>query len=150
MMKSSELLDAFDCQSIRYFVKAGDTVEVRECPVNCVDQLPEFYKIWHNQLHPIFEVLKEDYRLPHISWERTPYSLCEEYIHRVISSSHCELVKWVDYLFWETSSDYIIKFGLPTNADVQHWIEVIKTREDLSSEEKSELIELCKDYLKAS
>lgn len=51
------------------------------------------------------------------------------------------------YLMWETSIDTISSIGLPTDEDVQEWINTLKSRSDIDDRRVQFCILDCEDYV---
>lgn len=60
-----------------------------------------------------------------------------------IDQIHSEL----SYFMWETSTDTMLSIGVPTNDDVQNWIDALKSREDVNTPEVQFCIIDCLDYI---
>ncbi len=54
---------------------------------------------------------------------------------------------YLAYLFWDTSTDFISKNGMPTNEDALLYIEIISNREDLTEDQKNNITKDCNDYI---
>lgn len=51
------------------------------------------------------------------------------------------------YLMWETSIDTLSQIGLPSDEDVQEWIDVLKSRNDATDRRVLFCILDCEDYI---
>ncbi len=66
----------------------------------------------------------------------------------IISQHSAERVSdYLSYLFWDTSTVFIAKNGMPTNEDTLLYIEIISNREDLTEDQKNKIIKDCNDYI---
>lgn len=84
--------------------------------------------------------------IPHISTERTKYSDPAHLASCAKDDPNSQL-DYLVWLFWDTSTTFMINSGMPTNADVEEWIKVFKKRKDADSAGVQKLIAECVDYI---
>lgn len=60
------------------------------------------------------------------------------------------VVAYCAYVLWECSTEFMVTDGMPTDADVQQWIEWLKSRSDASSTEIQNALLDCTEYVKPS
>lgn len=53
---------------------------------------------------------------------------------------------YTDYVLWDSSTAYIMKFGLPSDEEVRTWIQVLKSRPDADLFQED--IKQCEEYIK--
>jgi hypothetical protein len=54
---------------------------------------------------------------------------------------------YLDYLFWDTSDEFIGRYGMPLDVHVLNWIDIISKRVDITDVEKQQLINQCNEYI---
>lgn len=127
---------------IPYQVNAGPAQERRFCKESDVRLRDESYKkIGEN----LFEDRNNPDMFPRHEWERTPFSF--DMNKKYDSNSYEQLINWMDYVFWDSSTEFMLRMGMPTKEDVNVWIEYVKDRKDFTDKQITSLVGQCQAYL---
>jgi len=66
-----------------------------------------------------------------------------------LSTGNPETVKnYVIYVLWECSTEFMVNNGMPTDPEVEKWIEVLESREDKNNQYIQSAIGACREYIK--
>lgn len=68
-----------------------------------------------------------------------------DYLEMLKTTNPESLLIKIDYILWESSTNYIIDSGLPSDRQVRLWIDVLKSRED--REKVQIIIDSCLKYI---
>jgi hypothetical protein len=124
-----------------------DTIKLRGC--NSITDLEAAYTVRDaltNAPYPILTPKEFPNVYPHIDSERTDYALGST-MDIIRSYAKADLEAFLEHVFWESSTDYIVANGLPTKEDVKCWQRTINRREDLSVDARTSLVSTCELYI---
>lgn len=85
--------------------------------------------------------------IPWIATERTKYSSATR-LEYFAQQPALILASWVEYILWECSTEFMVTSGMPTDADVEQWLNTLQTRPDANENIVQGLIKECQDYIK--
>lgn len=141
---------------VYYFVTAGKgNKELRACNyVLGAKTLDEAYTLLGVEKHPTFGTIpvvvskQNPTTFPHYEWEYTAYSL-DDHSMEFFAEKYESVEEWLNHLFWDSSTEYMVKFGLPTQADIEQWKRMVATDkfQKFTNEQKESLITIMKEYL---
>lgn len=78
---------------------------------------------------------------------RTKYS--NSRYEKLLKEDDANRIKeWTIYVLWECSTEFMVGNGMPTDADVKHWISWLQQRSDSASKDIQSALGACSEYLK--
>jgi hypothetical protein len=165
VFQKNQAYEEFNDDHLYYIVKAAGNVEVRACKRTDIDRVLGMYKYirtvmssftpltakwaWPKKYPLVADITGGEltHLFPHNEWERTSYSLGGTACAFISEMSFDELKDWFNFLFWDTSTEYMVKHGLPTREDCKVWERFIWDEKHLSTEQKEYLIEMISEYM---
>lgn len=71
----------------------------------------------------------------------------ESWISTIKTDNIVEIHNQLSYFMWETSTQTMMSVGVPTDDDVQNWIDALLSRDDADSYDVRVCITDCLDYI---
>jgi len=89
----------------------------------------------------------KEHNMPIIEISPTRHYVSDEYIKFFTGASPDYVLNKIDYILFESSTDYIIHNGLPSTEEVQTWINILEARLDKDDKYIRFAIKDCKEYM---
>lgn len=89
---------------------------------------------------------EKDTVIPWIPDQETHWSSDEECL-KIKTCSSSDVLWYVEYWLWESTTKQMITIGMPTLADIRNWIKWLEERPDSENIEIKLAIENCNIYL---
>lgn len=77
----------------------------------------------------------------------TRYSTDERYRVLITNDAAINVFSYVIYVLWDSSTEFMVAHGLPSDTDVKQWIEWMKQRADADCQEIQDAIIACEEYI---
>jgi hypothetical protein len=116
---------------------------------NSLDDIETNYNLLNSEVswpYPVLVSKTDPTKYPHIESQRTTYSL-DDTMDTIRAQPFKQLEYYLNYVFYDTSTDFMVTYGMPTHEDVKCWMLAINERTDLSLDEKTSLITTCINYI---